>query len=228
MSFELERHYKNIHANGLKLVKSGSYFIDKNIYNPEDLRRGITLLARPDKKVSSQIHTILQEIKGIEPLQYAYPPDDFHITIMSIISCYSGFHLDKINTQDYISVIRKSLSTIHNFRIHLKGISLNPSGILVNGYPEDDTLEILRNSLREHFKQTDLTQSLDKRYTIKTAHSTILRFQNRIQYPDELIEFIEKHRDTEFGTFHVKNIALVFNDWYQKTENTKLLKTFIL
>ena len=62
MSFELERHYKNIHANGLKLVKSGSYFIDKNIYNPEDLRRGITLLARPDKKVSSQIHTILQEI----------------------------------------------------------------------------------------------------------------------------------------------------------------------
>ena len=147
---------------------------------------------------------------------------------MSIISCYSGFHLDKINTQDYISVIRKSLSTIHNFRIHLKGISLNPSGILVNGYPEDDTLEILRNSLREHFKQTDLTQSLDKRYTIKTAHSTILRFQNRLQYPDELIEFIEKHRDTEFGTFHVKNIALVFNDWYQKTENTKLLKTFIL
>ena len=228
MSSELERHYQNIHAKGLKLVKSGSYFIDKNIYNPEDLRRGITLLARPDKKVSSQIHTILQEITGIEPLQYAYPPEDFHITIMSIISCYSGFHLDKINTQDYISVIRKSLSTIHNFSIHFKGISLNPSGILVNGYPKDDTLETLRNSIREHFKQTDLTQSLDKRYTIKTAHSTILRFQNYLQHPGQLIEFIHEHRNTDFGTFQVKNIELVFNDWYQKTETTKLLKSFRL
>ncbi|MCL6220572.1 2'-5' RNA ligase family protein [Zunongwangia pacifica] len=228
MRLELELHYQNIHTNGLKLVKNGSYFIDKDIFNPEDLRRGITLLARPDKKVSLKIHRLLQEIKDFEPHQYFYPQQDFHITIMSIISCYSGFHLDKINIEDYISVIKKTISKFNNFNIHFKGISLNPSGILVNGYLKDDTLNLLRNSLRENFKQTDLEQSLDQRYAIKTAHSSIFRFQHRLNQPNKLIEFVEKHRETDFGSFEVKNVELVFNDWYLKTENTIFLENFSL
>ena len=228
MNFNLARHYQDIHDNGLKLVKNENYFLDEDIFNPKDLRRGITLIARPDAETSFRIQTFLHELSKFEPHQYFYPKQDFHITIMSIISCYSGFRLDKINLEDYISVIEKSTSKFNNFSIHFKGISLNPSGILVNGYPQDDSLNELRNSLRKNFKQTELEQSLDKRYTIKTAHSTILRFQNSLKKADKFIEFIEKHKETDFGTFEVKNVELVFNGWYLKAENSSLLKKFSL
>jgi len=228
MNFELQEHYQNIHANGVKLVKNGSYFIDKDISNPEDLRRGITLLARPNATICFKINEILQEISSFEPHQYFYPQQDFHITIMSIISCYSGFSLDKICIEDYIKLIKKSISKIDNFSIHFKGISLNPSGILVNGYPKDNSLNNLRNSLRKNFRQTDLEQSLDQRYALKTAHGTVLRFQHRLKQQENLIEFIEQHLATDFGTFEVKNLELVFNDWYQKAENTILLENFSL
>ena len=66
MNFELQENYQNIHANGVKLVKNGSYFIDKDISNPEDLRRGITLLARPNATIYFKINEILQEISSFE------------------------------------------------------------------------------------------------------------------------------------------------------------------
>ena len=39
----------------------------------------------------------IKEIKKIEPNQYFYPNSDIHITVMSIISCYDGFDMTKID-----------------------------------------------------------------------------------------------------------------------------------
>ncbi|WP_343707224.1 hypothetical protein [Flavobacterium sp.] len=71
-----------------------------------------------------------------------------------------------------------------------------------------------------------LQQSIDSRYEISTAHSTIMRFQEKLQNPKKLIETVENFRDYDFGEFEVKNLELVYNDWYQRKSSTRVLGDF--
>ena len=95
---------------------------------------------------------------------------------------------------------------VNKIKIHYKGITASPSAIMIQGFPSDETLNNLRNRLRENFKNSGLQQSIDSRYEISTAHSTIMRFQDKLQNPEKLIETATKFRDYDFGEFEVKSI----------------------
>jgi len=89
-------------------------------------------------------------------------------------------------------------------------------------------LNEIRNDLRAVFKNTNLQQSIDKRYAIQTAHSTIIRFRSELENREALINLVQKYRDYDFGTFDVENIELVYNDWYQREKHVRKLHTFSL
>jgi 2'-5' RNA ligase len=139
---------------------------------------------------------------------------------MSIISCTEGLTLDKFSTSEYIEIIEKSLVDVNEIEIDYRGVTLSPSAVMIQGFPSDDTLNILRDKLRDNFKKSSLTQSIDSRYNITTAHSTVMRFQKKLENPTKLIEVIEKFRNHNFGKFTVEKIELVYNDWYQRERNT--------
>jgi len=98
---------------------------------------------------------------------------------------------------------------------------------LLQGF-STDTLNEIRDDLRTAFKNTDLQQSIDKRYAIQTAHSTVIRFRQALQNKDQLLELLEKYRDFDFGTFEVNRLELVYNDWYQREKFVKKLHEFHL
>ncbi|OXA93210.1 mutarotase [Flavobacterium hercynium] len=224
----LSQHYDQLYIASSKLILEGNYKLDNQITNPSDTRFGITLLIRPSEAIKAAIHTLINDLAAIEPLQYFYPSSDIHITVMSIISCYEGFTLNKIKIEDYIEIITKTLIDLDSITIKFKGITASPSAIMLQGFPTDDSLNNFRNKLRENFKKSNLEQSIDSRYTISTAHSTIMRFQEKLQNPTELVKILEKYRTYDFGEFEVRNLELVYNDWYQREENTIHLADFIL
>ncbi|MFZ1291544.1 MAG: hypothetical protein WAR79_15720 [Melioribacteraceae bacterium] len=224
----LSQHYKNLFSEFLNKVKSTNVLVDELIDSENDTRYGITLLIRPPIFIKNKIQIFLDDLRKIEPIQYYYRNSDIHITVMSIISCHNGFDLSKINLEDYFSVISKSIENEKSFEIIFRGITATQSAIMVQGFWEENTLNNIRDNLRENFRQTDLEQSLDKRYSIKTAHSTIVRFRNDIKEKDKFIELLEKYRNYNFGKFGVNELEFVANDWYQKIEKVKLLKTFKL
>jgi hypothetical protein len=53
-----------------------------------------------------------------------------------------------------------------------------------------------------------------------------MRFQEKLHDPKKLMEITEKFRDYDFGEFDVKNIELVYNDWYQRKSTTRILGDF--
>lgn len=222
----LKAHYNDLYSNAIETIKNDTYTIDKLIDASNDKRFGITLLARPPLEVKTEIQDFITKVKAIEPNQYYYKNSDIHITVMSIISCYEGFGLDSINIEDYIDLITRSLQNIDRFKINFKGITAAPTGIMTQGFIADDTLNTLRSNLRKHFKSSDLQQSIDKRYTIQTAHSTIMRFKDNLKNKLEFLKLIEAYRIYNFGTFEVEDLELVFNDWYQREELVKKLYTF--
>jgi 2'-5' RNA ligase len=145
---------------------------------------------------------------------------------MAIISCYEGFTLDKISIEDYIKIIQESLINLGEIKIEFRGVTASPSALIIQGFPADESLNNLRNKLRENFKKSTLQQSIDSRYAISTAHSTVMRFQEKLQNPEKLIAVAEQFRDYNFGEFTVNKIELVYNDWYQRENNTVHLYDF--
>jgi 2'-5' RNA ligase len=224
----LIEHYDRLYHDSLKKLLLNDYQIDTLIDSSSDKRYGLTLLLRPDNNVKNKIQKFLNELKIIEPGQYFYPDSDIHVTIMSIISCYNGFQLAKIPVEEYRKVIQKSINGLSRFEIEFKGITASSSCIMVQGFYKDDTLNQIRNNLRINFSESVLEQSIDKRYAIHTAHSTVFRLKESYRNKESFIRKIEEYRDYDFGTFIVNNLELVFNDWDQREKNVKTLCRFEL
>lgn len=224
----LKQHYNNLYNTSIIDYKNDSYYIDPLIDSTSDTRYGLTLLIKPPISLTYKITKFLEQVKKVEPNQYYYPESDMHITVMSVISCYEGFNLSKITLKNYVDLIRTCLSEINTFTLEFKGLTASPSCIMVQGFLKDETLTQIRNNLRTHFKRSDLQHSIDKRYPIKTAHSTVIRIREKFQNKESFLSIIEQYRDYDFGSFSVDSMELVFNDWYQKENEVSLLHRFSL
>jgi 2'-5' RNA ligase len=223
---DLTEHYDKLYSDSIQKIRTDKYQIDNLINSPTDNRFGITLLIRPDEKVKCEIKRFLDKLRVIEPEQYYYPDSDIHVTVMPIISCYNGFELSQISTEEYIEVISKSILGFTNFSIEFKGLTASPSCVMVQGFLKESTLNEIRDNLRNNFMDSMLQQSIDKRYSIQTAHSSIFRLRKELENKKEYLELIEEYRDFYFGTFSVNSIELVFNDLYQRKGYVKELYRF--
>lgn len=224
----LKEHYNRLYINSLEKIKNDQYSIDQLIDSSSDNRFGITLLIRPSLEVKNKIQGFLNELKKSNPNQYYYPNSDIHITVLSVISCYEGLDLRTISVHEYNKIIQKSIEDIENFEIHFQGITASNSAIMIQGFPSNNALDQIRKNLRVNFGNSHLQKSIDKRYIIQTAHSTVVRFSDKILDKESLFETLEKYRAFDFGKFNVEKIELVFNDWYQRNHLVQNLSHFEL
>lgn len=212
----------------LKFFDEDKLELDPYLNQVNDLRRGIGLYARPDKSVLKAFNKFINEAKNIEPDQYFYNTDEIHMTVLTIISCTSEFKLSQISIPEYINQIEDCLSDAEPFKVKFRGITASPSCILIQGFPCNNSLELIRNNLRAHFSKCNLYHSIDKRYQIKTAHCTIIRYKNHLLNKKVFVDFLMKNRDVYFGEFCVSELELVSTDWYNKKENVCFLHKFKL
>ena len=225
---EMNGYYNKLYDEAVKKIVSDDYQIDGLIDSPSDNRFGITLLIRPGIHVKNEIQKFLDELKAVEPYQYYYPNPDIHMTVMSIISCYNGFKLNSISVADYVEVIKKSINAQKPFNMDLTGLTASESCIMIKGFPGDIILSDIRGNLRTLFKNSGLEQSIDKRYMLQTAHSTVVRFRKPFTRKNEFLKIIENYRNYDFGSFITGTLELVYNDWYQRERFVKTLYEFEL
>ncbi|WP_044204226.1 2'-5' RNA ligase family protein [Flammeovirga sp. OC4] len=221
-------YYNKLYHDSVAKIQSDNYELDKLIDSNDDRRFGISLILRPDESIKERIQNFLSKLKSVEPNQYYYPNSDIHVTVMSIISCYDGFHLDQISIDDYIEAVMKSLNSSESFDISFKGITASPSCVLVQGFMENNNLNLIRNRLRNVFKSTQLEQSMDVRYALRTAHSTVVRLKENLEQKQKFLDVLKDFRDFNFGTMKVDTLELVYNDWYQRVDKVKTLYEFPL
>ncbi|WP_246535458.1 2'-5' RNA ligase family protein [Litoribacter ruber] len=220
--------YDQMYLETLHKIQGNQYKLDKQINDPRDSRYGLSLIIEPDAAICSNILQFLSELKTIEPNQYIYPSSDIHITVLSIISCYSGFNTRDVPLEKYIVAVKKSLSGVQSFSISFKGITASPSGVMVQGFVDNDSLTRLRGNLREEFRNNGLENSIDKRYEIQTAHTTVLRFQYPLQQKIKFLAVLNQSRGKDFGEMKVNELRLVGNDWYHRRDKVELLSIFPL
>jgi 2'-5' RNA ligase len=225
---DLKTHYRTLwDATKVKFV-AGEFGVDRLLFDKNDKRFGVTLLIRPPEDVKHSIAGFLEVIRSIEPNLYYYPESDLHITVMSIISCYIGFDIMQMDLEGHRKNIQTSLAGIEPFKIQMKGITAAPSAIMIQGFPDSNSLHQIRDSLRDNYAHSDLESRMDVRYVISTSHSTVIRFPEKPLNPVEFVDLIETYRDFDFGSFEVTQLEFVYNDWYQRAGFVEKLAMFDL
>jgi len=224
----LQQHYEQLWKKSAEGFSRGVFELDADIDNPADNRAGLTLLIRPPEAVALAWQKLRRELEIIEPGQYYYPTSDLHVTVMSIISCYPGFSPDVIHLPQYIDLIREALQNSKSFTVDFTGITASPSCVLLQGFPGNETLNAIRNNIRQAFKASPLMHSIDKRYSLQTAHITAVRFRRELVNAAAFLDTLQRYRSYPFGSGTIGQVELVFNDWYQRKERVTLLETFPL
>jgi 2'-5' RNA ligase len=215
--------YQQMWQNAWPLITQNQIKHDVYLNGKIDTRRGITLLARIKPPGSNAISTFLSQMQQLEPQLYYYPQSDLHVTVLSILSCSAGYQLAIEEQSDYVELIQDAVNKTAAFKLEFKGITLADNAIVVCGYVADDTLAKLRAELRQHVSASDLAHSMDARYNLVTAHSTVARFRGDLQQPSAFADFLQANREYSFGSLHVSQLELVVNDWYQSKANTQVL-----
>jgi 2'-5' RNA ligase len=224
----LPDYYDAMRQKAFRQLSQGRAELDSHLDSEHDDRRGLTLLARPPAAVTARIEALLADFQRLEPEQYYYPATDIHLTILAVISCYAGFRLAQIDPAEYREAVREILRPVRPFTIRFAGLTASPGGIIVQGFPQDKGLNDVRAKVREFFRHSSLPQSVDQRYSIQTAHATVVRFRRPVQNPRALLEMISKYEQYFMGVFEVDTVELVYNDWYQRAANTVLLEKYWL
>ncbi|MCM2681267.1 2'-5' RNA ligase family protein [Echinimonas agarilytica] len=191
-----------------------------------DSRRGITALAylkQGNSLILDEIMNFQETVRELEPNQYYHPLDELHLTVLSVISCVPKFELSEINVHKYAEIFFSALSTIQQIEIKYSGVSASPNCIVLQGFPANNALEEFRNELRTQLSDAGLRVTIDSRYKLVTAHSSLIRFKTPISDGQQLFKLCKQYRNHDFGSVVLKDFELVYNNWYQNLAVTKSL-----
>lgn len=220
----LEDLYNNLFFKNLPKIQHENFEIDNYLNEKSDNRLGITLILRPPPSIISKINLFLKTLQAIEPNQYYYPPSTIHVTVLTIISCHTGFQLNQLISEKYIHLITQSLQSTPPFELSFRGVTISPASVMIQGFFEKGTLDSLRDGIRFQFEKSALIHTIDQRYRLETAHSTVIRFKSKLLKKQAFIDRLHQSRSYHFGDFKVNQLELVINDWYHRQISATLLK----
>lgn len=215
---------ESVSAFELNKLEFDRHLPDKN----QDLRRGLSLALRPCQTVQNAVTELQRQLAEAAPGQYFYRPEEFHVTVLSIIPGSESWG-DKIHhLTAYQSIIDGIVKRHRKFSIAFRGVTASRGAVMVQGFPVDQTLAVLRDDLREALRQNKIGEQLDSRYKINTAHMTVMRFCDPNLDGKKLLAVLKTNRKMDFGETRVENLELILGDWYASADTARTLSEYKL
>lgn len=224
----LQIHYDTMWNRAFGAIACGDIDCDTHLTAGQDVRRGLTLIARPSQALRARFDAVLDRLASSEPQQYRYPASDMHTTILSLFTVTENPAPQLLRLTDYRAAVSAALEGIEAIEINFDGITISRGAVLARGFPCGPALETLRERLRVQLHDRGLHASLDQRYRLVTAHTTLFRFVAPLQGAQSFAALLASVRDEPLGFMRVDEVELVINDWYMSTNSVEHLAIFRL
>jgi 2'-5' RNA ligase len=225
---DLRTHYDAMWERAWPDVSRGDLDCDRHLAGGLDPRRGLTLIARPDPALATRFEAAQDALIAADPRQYRQPRADLHMTVLSLFTVTEDYAPHLARCADYVAAARAAVEDLPAFDIDVDGITISRGAVLAKGFPRDGTLEQLRARLRDALRAGGLDGTLDQRYRLVTAHSTLLRFIAPPREPARLAAALAGMRDVPLGCMRVERLQIVVNDWYMSSAAVEPVETFTL
>lgn len=180
-----------------------------------DDRQGISLIARLSPSAVTCVESLIGRLSAAFPEQYIVPAQDLHVTILSIEPVRSDFDPMRVAISQITRVLESSLDQQRAFGVEFKGLSASPQAVFVCGYPIDENLNESRARIKRELQAVGIGLDMDRRYMLRGAHLTILRFMKDEFCPQQL-SILEQTRQEFLGRHTLATIQLVQGDWYTR------------
>ena len=225
----LRERYTGLWNGAIDDVREGRVTIDPLLASrAPDRRRCITLLARPSAAVQQSVAGFLDELRAIDPEQYYYHPTELHVTVLSLFTATLEHERYLARYGDYLAAVKAALAGAPAFGIEFTGVTLTREAVMIQGFPANTVLNDLRETLRNELRARHLTEGLDSRYLLQTAHMTAVRFRTALQDGRRFAGILERYRNHAFGRMQVQELNLVRNDWYMSRASVEVLERYQL
>lgn len=228
----LQAHYDAMWTGAIDAVRSGDVDLDATLAADADAgadpRRGLTVIARPDAALAARLSGMIDGLAAIETAQHCQPVTDLHVTMLSLFTVCAAYRDHLARLDDYRAAVRGAVHAMPAFDIDFHGVTVSRGAVLAQGFPRDGTLETLRARLRAGLRARGLDGALDRRYTLVTAHATLMRFIAPLSDPARLAAMLTGLRAEPLGTLRVGHLELVLNDWTMRTDRLRRIDAFDL
>ena len=225
----LTDRYQQLWDDAIEHVRLGAVNIDPLLASREpDRRRCLTVLARPSAEVQSRVGDFLNHLCAVDPEQYYYQSSELHVTVLSLFTGTLKFEKHFRHYDRYLEAVNTALAGGPIFSLEFTGVTLTREAIMIQGYFDDTILNDTRDALRKALQSRDLTEGLDSRYFLQTAHMTAVRFRHPLQQSQNYAEILEHYRQHDFGRTQVQELSLVRNDWYMSAPSAEVMKKYQL
>lgn len=226
---DLRARYDAIRDEAAPLVRSGAAVLDAHVLDRGgDRRRGVTLHVRPDEATVARIVEATAPLRAREPGQGWQAPEDLHLTVETPLPATADFprYLGHMGT--YQAAVEEALEEAQPFDVALRGLVLARDALLLAGWPEDDTLDRLRERVRAALVARGRGAELDGRYRRETAHVTLMRFARPLADAAGFVDAVAALRDVDLGVLHVDRLELVLGDWYGTASRSTPIEGYLL
>ncbi|HXD00503.1 MAG TPA: 2'-5' RNA ligase family protein [Verrucomicrobiae bacterium] len=225
----LQERYDKLWSAAIGKIRTGKIESDRVLAGGLiDRRRGLTLIARPSAGVREKVAAFLRELRRLEPDQYYYARADLHLTILSLFNATTAHKRFLAHTEKYLAAVNSALQKAGPMRIEFAGVTASPGAIMIQGFPDTEALNDLRDKLRQQLHIRGLTQGLDVRYRLETAHMTVARFRAPLRDSKHFAAVLACSRRRPFGSMTIKSLSLVTNDWYMTHQTLETLSRYRL
>lgn len=186
------------------------------------------MILRPSRIVAQRVRGLQDRLANVAPGQYLYPSSDLHFTVLSVYPASEKY----VGTGEILrsceKAVARAVADASPIELDLCGVISSDDSIMVKGYPVTDGLENLRYSIRHQIKATPFGAVLDSRYSIRSAHMTILRYRKPVADMAALASIVARLDNVPLGRFNTGAAELVENDWYMRAAAVNLVRTFQL
>ena len=223
----LNNRYQQLWDAAFEPVCQGDIIIDPLLARREvDLRQCLTVLVRPSMAVQATVAAFLQELRVFEPGQYYYKAEELHVTVLSLFTATLEYEKKFRHYDRYLEAVNAALAVVPTFSLEFTGVTLTREAVMIQGFFGDTILNDIREALRKELRARDLTDGLDSRYVLQTAHMTAVRFRESLSGSHKFAQILEQFRQHNFGHTRVTELQLVRNDWYMSTSSVEVLRRF--
>ena len=229
MATDLTQRYDALWQEARPAFLSGREQIDPLLQEHlPDARRGLTVIFRPQPAMAAQVAGWLGELAVTAADQYFYTLGQLHVTVLSLFTATPEYAPFFARLPRYLAALEAALAALPPFAVAFRGVTASRAAVMVQGFPEDHTLEHARTALRAALMQAELGGDLDRRYRLTTAHLSVLRLRAPLANPARFVAQLDAARSRDFGVTQVDELLLVANDWYMTPGVVEVVRRYPL
>jgi 2'-5' RNA ligase len=187
-------------------------------------RWGVSAVIRPLGRVQSRLAEAADELKALAgDRQVVYGPTNLHTTVRSIEfhRIDVGEHDEKVS--EYRQALQKILRDFGPIPITYRGLTSDGTSIMAQGWPADDTLQLVREAFHAELGRRALLGGPERSSVRQTSHASLIVFTHPLCHAEKLADHVRDNRTTDYGRCDITDVELVR---YRRSESDVRLDVF--